>query len=168
MLTISRRDRSVSGEARPVTGLLVLAYETRCRSRFRAALEGGELVAVFLERGQILRGGDRLVCDDGRLIEVRASPEQVSTVRGADPSRLLRAAYHLGNRHVALQLGDGWLRYLHDHVLDDMVLGLGLQVQVELAPFEPEAGAYAAVHGMHGHRSEHDHAHEGAVRQQAP
>jgi urease accessory protein len=141
---------------------LELPYETRCRSRFRAALCDGEPAAVLLERGQILRGGDRLVGDDGRLVEVRAAPEQVSTAHGTDAAQLLRAAYHLGNRHVALQIGGGWVRYLHDHVLDEMVQGLGLRVQVEQAPFEPEAGAYAAVSGAHGQRREHahEHAHE--------
>jgi len=147
--------------------ILELPYELRCRSRFRAALVGGEPVGVFLDRGQILRGGDRLQGDDGRVVEVRAAAEEVSTATGDDALRLLRAAYHLGNRHVALQLGAGWLRYLHDHVLDDMVRGLGLQLRVESAPFEPEAGAYAAAlagaaaghaHG-HAHGNAHGNAH---------
>jgi urease accessory protein len=73
-------------------------------------------------------------------------------VHSADPRPLARAAYHLGNRHVALQIGDGWLRYCHDHVLDEMLLGLGLRVTVEQAPFEPEAGAYHAEgDSAHGH-----------------
>jgi urease accessory protein len=116
-------------------------------------------VAVIIERGQVLRGGDRLQADDGTVVEVRAAPETVSTARADDARQLLRAAYHLGNRHVALQLGESWLRYLHDHVLDQMLAGLGLRVWVEAAPFEPESGAYAPAHGGHGHDQGHGHSH---------
>lgn len=131
---------------------LVLAFDQRCRSRFRAETEDGTAVAVLLPRGTVLRGGDRLRAHDGRIIAVVAAAEQVSTVRTDDPLRLARAAYHLGNRHVALEIGPGWLRYQHDHVLDAMVRALGASVIVEQAPFEPEAGAY-------GHHSHHDHHH---------
>jgi urease accessory protein len=141
-------------EQRPADARLVLPFELRARSRLRARLADGEEVGVVLERGQILRGGDRLLADDGRVIEVVAASESVSTVRCADPQGLARAAYHLGNRHVMLQVGDGWLRYQHDHVLDDMVHGFGLTAIAEQAPFEPEGGAYEHGHGSHG---EHDH-----------
>jgi urease accessory protein len=134
---------------------LVLPFDQRSRSRFRARLVSGEEVGVQLTRGQILRDGDRLLAEDGRVVEVRAAPESVSTLRTPDARLLARAAYHLGNRHVALQVGDGWLRYGHDHVLDDMVRGLGAAITVEQAPFEPEAGAY---HGGHEH-APHDHGH---------
>ena len=154
MLTISHRLQ----EPRLSDAQLVLPFDLRCRSRFRARLVSGEEVGVILERGQVLRGGDLLQGEDGRVIEVRAAAELVSTVQGDVPVELLRAAYHLGNRHVALQVGDGWLRYLHDHVLDDMVLGLGLRVQVEEAPFEPEPGAYAQAGAGHAHGGAHDHA----------
>ena len=136
------------GEPRDAQLQLLLPFELRSRSRFRARRVSGEEVGVQLTRGQILRGGDRLLIEDGRVVEVRAAPESVSTVRTPDARLLARAAYHLGNRHVALQVGDGWLRYGHDHVLDDMVRGLGAEITVEQAPFEPEAGAY---HGEHGH-----------------
>jgi len=86
-------------------------------------------------------------------VQVLAAPERVSTVRCADPLLLARAAYHLGNRHVPLQIEAGFLRYQHDHVLDEMVRGLGLEVLIEQAPFEPEAGAYQSA--PHGHA--HDH-----------
>jgi urease accessory protein len=89
------------------------------------------------------------------VIEIDAASETVSTVRSADHRWLARAAYHLGNRHVALQIGEGWLRYSHDHVLDQMLHGLGLAVTVEQASFEPEAGAYHA--GGEGDQSHADH-----------
>ena len=107
----------------------------------------------MLPRGTVLRGGDRLASAAGRTVTIAAAPEAVSTVRSEDGRSLARIAYHLGNRHVHVQVGDGWLRYLADHVLDAMVAGLGARAQRESAPFEPEAGAY----GRSGHH--HDHAH---------
>ena len=130
---------------------LTLSFDDRQRSRLRTRLDSGEEAGLFLERGQILRGGDVLAAEDGLLIEVRAAPEPVSTVVCADAVQLARAAYHLGNRHVALQVGDGWLRYRHDHVLDAMVRGLGLDVSCGIAPFEPEGGAYGGHAHRHGH-----------------
>ena len=154
MLTISQRLQP----PRAADARLLLPFELRSRSRFRAQLVGGEEVGVMLARGQILRGGDLLLADDGRVIEVAAADETVSTVHSTEPRSLARAAYHLGNRHVALQIGDGWLRYGHDHVLDDMVRGLGIAVTVEQAPFEPEAGAYHAdAERSHGHSHHHGH-----------
>jgi urease accessory protein len=152
MLTISERLQ----EPRAADARLVLPFELRSRSRFRARLVGGEEVGVILARGQILRGGDLLLAPDGRVIEVAAASESVSTVHSADPRPLARAAYHLGNRHVALQIGEGWLRYSHDRVLDEMLHGLGLDVTVEQAPFEPEAGAYHAA-GDSGHSHSNSH-----------
>ncbi len=123
---------------------LVLPFELRQKSRLRTQLNTGEEVGLNLDRGYILRGGDQLLADDGRVIEIVASPESVSVVTSNDPLQLARAAYHLGNRHVSVQIGPGWLRYLHDHVLDDMVRGLGLPIAIDTLPFEPEAGAYAS------------------------
>jgi urease accessory protein len=139
MLTITQRltDKRFSNAQ------LTLPFELRQKSRLRTALSNGEEVGINLDRGNILRGGDRLLADDGRVVEGIAAPENVSVVTSGDPLQLARAAYHLGNRHVAVQIGQGWLRYLHDHVLDDMVRGLGLPVTQDTLPFEPEAGAYA-------------------------
>lgn len=142
-------------------GTVTLPFDLRQRSRFRAVLDDGEEVGVMLPRGAVLRGGDRLVDEAGAQVTVRAADESVSTVRAADPSSLARACYHLGNRHVALQIGDGWARYQHDHVLDDMVRALGLEVVVGLAPFEPEAGAYGGHSHGHGHGHDHSHGHGG-------
>ena len=107
----------------------------------------------MLPRGTVLRGNDRLRAENGLVIEVRAAPEEVSTAFSRAPLLLARACYHLGNRHVALQIGDTWVRYLHDHVLDAMVESLGLKVFFETAPFEPETGAYHA----HPHQDAHGH-----------
>lgn len=126
---------------------LELPFELRSKSRLRTQLANGEEVGLVLERGTILRGGDRLQAADGRIVRVVAAAENVSTVRAPNSWSLARAAYHLGNRHIALQVGEGWIRYLHDHVLDDMIRGLGFEVTLELASFEPEAGAY----GAHAH-----------------
>jgi urease accessory protein len=135
-------------ERRAADERMVLPFDLRSRSRFRARLSSGQEVGVVLTRGHILRGGDLLLASDGRVIEVDAAPELVSTLLADDVRALARAAFHLGNRHVALQIGEGWLRYSHDHVLDEMARGLGLRVAVEEAAFEPEAGAY------------HSHAHD--------
>lgn len=160
MLTVKQRlNTSAAATATsPAAERLVLPFELRQKSRLRARLASGSEVGLFLERGMVLRGGDLLLAEDGTVIEVVAALETVSTVRDADAMRLSRAGYHLGNRHVPVEIGAGWLRYGHDHVLDDMVRGLGLTVVVEQAPFEPEAGAYGHSHG-HGHSHEPDHSH---------
>ncbi|BBA34750.1 urease accessory protein [Methylocaldum marinum] len=129
---------------------LTLLFEARQKSRLLVCLDSGAEAGVFLPRGTVLRDGDRLLADDGLVVLVRAAAEPVSVVRTADALLFARACYHLGNRHVALQIESGELRYLRDHVLDDMVRGLGLTVEHALMPFEPERGAY---HGAH----QHDH-----------
>lgn len=128
---------------------LTLPFEQRQKSRLRIRLDNGQDAGLFLPRGTVLRHGDRLRATSGLVVEVRAAPEAVSTARADDALLLARAAYHLGNRHVALQLGPGWLRYPHDHVLDNMARELGLTVNREQAPFEPEAGAYGGGHHRH-------------------
>lgn len=130
---------------------LTLPFELRQKSRLRVRLDNGEEVSLFLPRGTVLRHGVRLRADNGWVIKVRAAAEEVSTARAGDPRSLARACYHLGNRHVALEIGEGWLRYARDHVLDRMLVELGLDVIVERAPFEPEAGAYLPGAGTHQH-----------------
>lgn len=149
-------DRSID-HPRGAERRLLLPFGERSKSRLRAVLDNGEEAGLFLERGTILRGGDLLMADDGRVVEVQAADESVSTVHTGDSVQLARACYHLGNRHVALQIGPGWLRYQHDHVLDDMLRGFGLEVRVELAPFEPEGGAY--VSHAHANSTAHSHPH---------
>ncbi len=146
MLGISKKIENAS----QVDDQLVLPFDRRQKSRLRVELASGTEAALLLERGTILRGGDLLEAEDGRVIQVVAADQPVLLVTADTPRNLMRAAYHLGNRHVPLQVGDGWLRLEQDHVLQDMLLGLGMTVTGELAPFEPEAGAYGGGH-RHGH-----------------
>lgn len=125
---------------------LTLPFELREKSRLRATLVSGEEVAVLTVRGTVLRDGDLLKGDDGRIIKVSAAPEATYRVECATPQALLRCAFHLGNRHTQAQVGDGWLRIRKDAVLKDMLAGLGANVIEEQAPFEPEAGAYGGGH----------------------
>lgn len=129
-----------------VKGRLALPFESRQKSRLRTQLESGESVALALPRGEVLRGGDLVTASDGRVIEVVASPEKLLNVECRSPAELARAAYHLGNRHVPVQVGDGFLRLGADHVLEEMLKKLGAKVSAIEAPFEPEAGAYAGGH----------------------
>jgi urease accessory protein len=141
---LSSRPRS-----QEIAGRLELPFELRQKSRLRALLASGEEVALRLPRGTVLRGGDVLSAADGRLIEVTARPEEVLHVQCETPEALARAAYHLGNRHVAVEIGEGYLRLAADHVLEDLLKGLGARITPLTAPFEPEAGAYGG--GDHHH-----------------
>jgi urease accessory protein len=154
-LTISTR---AYGEGH-AAARLVLPFELRQRSRMVAVMDNGEEVGLILPRGTVLRGGDRLQSSDGRLVEVVAAPEQLSIVRSSDARLIARAAYHLGNRHIAVQITAESIRYLKDHVLDDMLRGLGLKVTNDILPFEPEAGAYSSSHA-HAHANGHAHDHD--------
>jgi urease accessory protein len=129
-------------EALPASEQLILPFELRQKSRLRATSVAGTEFALLLPRGTVLRDGDCLRAVNGLIIAVRAAAEPVSTARSDDAAHFARVCYHLGNRHVPLQVGAGRLRYLADHVLDKMVAELGLAVVHEQAPFEPEAGAY--------------------------
>jgi urease accessory protein len=135
---------------------LQLPFELRQKSRLRARLVSGEEVALALPRGEVLRGGDLLLASDGRIVEVIARPERLLHVECDSPQALARAAYHLGNRHVPVQVGAGWLRLAADHVLEQMLKGLGARATPLEAPFEPEAGAY----GGHAHGGTGWHTHE--------
>ena len=138
--------------APPAAPRLVLPYERRCVSRQSAKLSDGREAQIFLPRGTVLRGGDVLAGEDGTRVVVEAANERVMIVRTDDPRALARAAYHLGNRHVAVEVGAGLLKLEHDHVLGTMLRGLGVDVGTAEAPFEPESGAYA---GGHTHAHEH-------------
>ncbi|MGD8926463.1 MAG: urease accessory protein UreE [Thioalkalispiraceae bacterium] len=129
---------------------LTLPFELRQKSRLKATLDNGDEIGLMLPRGTVLRGGDFLKTEDGAFVVVKAAREMVSTATIEDPQLFARACYHLGNRHVPLQIGVNWVRYLHDHVLDEMLSGLGIVVSCEQASFEPEAGAYGG-HAHHHH-----------------
>jgi urease accessory protein len=154
------------------TAIATLTLDERRRSRLRVALDDGREVAVLLPRGSVLRDGDLLRADEGDVVVVRAAAESLSVARTSDAHLLLRGAYHLGNRHVPVELGDGWLAYEHDHVLDDMLRGLGLTVEARRAPFEPEGGAFRHGGPLHAHPHPHAHdhtpAHDAHDHDQAP
>jgi urease accessory protein len=126
---------------------LVLPFEERQRSRLRARLESGEEVALVVPRGKVLRSGDVVRTAGGREIEIVSAAEKLLHI---EADSLARVAYHLGNRHVAVQVGDGFLRIAEDHVLEQMLRGLGARVTHVEAPFEPEAGAYRGNGGHSG------------------
>ncbi len=140
-----------------------LDWDVRQKSRFDATDSSGRHLGVFLPRGSVVRGGDVLVAEDGSLIRVLAAPQAVLEVRACadhgSPFDLLRAAYHLGNRHVPLALQPEHLTLEPDHVLADMLRQMHLIVSEALAPFEPEAGAYAAGGHAHSHADDHGHDH---------
>ena len=133
---------------------LTLPFEKRQKSRLRVSLDNNQEAALMMERGSVLRHGELLRADNGLVVEVRAANEEVAVISTEDSFLLARACYHLGNRHVPLQIGEGWLRIQRDHVLEEMVQSLGLFVKHECAPFEPESGAYSG-HSNHSHSHPH-------------
>jgi urease accessory protein len=152
---------------------VVLDWDTRQKSRFDTEDSQGRTLGVFLPRGTMVRGGDVLVAEDGSLIKVISTPQPVMVIRPcADHGSafdLVRAAYHLGNRHVQIELQPDRLHIEPDHVLGEMLRNMHLTVTEELAPFEPEGGAYSAGghhgHGDHGHEhGHHEHGHEEAAK----
>ncbi len=145
---------------------VVLDFDDRHRRRMAMTGTRGFEFLLDLENAVALRGGDALVLEDGRLIEVVAAPEPLLEIRGTDPHHLVRVAWHLGNRHLPTQIMPKGLRIRRDHVIEAMVKGLGARVIEIEAPFDPEGGAYAggapeahAHHGAHDHSHDHDHHH---------
>lgn len=131
--------------------MLVLPFELRQKARQRVRLGSGRDAGLDLPRGTVLYDGDTLVSEQGLRIKVVAARENISIARIGDSLLLARIAYHLGNRHVPVQILPDRLIYLHDHVLDEMVRGLGGAVTVAAQPFEPEEGAYHGGGHSHGH-----------------
>ncbi len=125
-----------------INDVLTIPFDLRQKSRFATVTDSKQDVGVFLARGQILRSGTVLTGPDQINIQIQAAAESVSVMRSDDALQFAKACYHLGNRHVPLQILAGELRYTHDHVLDHMLQGLHLTVTQEMLPFEPEAGAY--------------------------
>lgn len=161
-----------------------LDWDVRQKSRFATTDSAGRELGVFLPRGTLVRGGDVLVAEDGSMVRVIAAPQPVLVIthckNHGTPFDLTRAAYHLGNRHVPIELQPDHLKIEPDHVLADMLRAMHLIVTAQDLPFEPEGGAYAAGHGGghphhgghahdHGHDHGHDHSHEhGHAHTQAP
>ena len=139
-----------------------LDWDVRQKSRFDTTDSQGRQIGVFLPRGTVVRGGDVLVAEDGSLVRVLAAPQAVLRIthcsQHGTPFDLTRAAYHLGNRHVPIELKPDHLKIEPDHVLADMLRAMHLIVQESEDAFEPEGGAYAS-HGGHGHGHEHGHDH---------
>ena len=141
-----------------------LDWDVRQKSRFEATDSLGRRLGVFLPRGTAARGGDVLVAEDGSLVRVVAAPQPVLVIthcaEHGTPFDLMRAAYHLGNRHVAIELRPDHLKIEPDHVLADMLRSMHLIVNEASAPFEPEGGAYGQGHGGHGHAHGDHHGHD--------
>jgi len=141
-----------------------LDWDVRQKSRFAATDSAGRELGIFLPRGTLVRGGDVLVAEDGSMVRVIAAPQPVLVITHCQhhgtPFDLTRAAYHLGNRHVPIELQPDHLKIEPDHVLADMLRAMHLIVTEQSLPFEPEGGAYAAGHsGGHDHGHSHDHGH---------
>ena len=149
---------------------ITLDWDTRQKSRFDATDSAGRQLGIFLPRGTVARGGDMLVAEDGSLVPVVAAPQDVLRITACTEHGstfdLTRAAYHLGNRHVPIELQPDHLKIEPDHVLADMLRAMHMTVVAVSEPFEPESGAYGDhgghAHGGHsngGHGHDHDHAH---------
>jgi urease accessory protein len=155
---------------------VVLDFDDRHRRRMAMVGTRGLEFLLDLENAMALRGGDALVLEDGRLIEVVAAPEPLLEIRCNDPLHLVRVAWHLGNRHLPTQIMPKGLRIRRDHVIEAMVKGLGARIIEIEAPFDPEGGAYAGHthapeaapahdhsshdHGHHHHPDDHHHHHD--------
>ena len=175
MLTINKlisQGRGVAGPLARRAATIEVDWDVRQKSRFDAIDSQGRALGVFLARGAVVRGGDLLVAEDGSLVRVIAAPQPVLVVTPCPDHGsafdLLRAAYHLGNRHVPLELRPDRLLLEADHVLADLLRHMHLIVNEATEAFEPEAGAYtAAPHApahehAHSHGGAHDHAHDPA------
>jgi urease accessory protein len=165
MLTVSKilpQGHGIAPVLQKRAATVELDWDVRQKSRFDCTDSRGRHLGVFLPRGTVVRGGDVLLAEDGSLVKVVAAPQPVLVIthcgEHGTPFDLARAAYHLGNRHVPVELRPGHLKIEPDHVLADMLRAMHLTVAEALAPFEPEGGAYGARGGAHGH-AHGDHAH---------
>ncbi len=187
MLELTKRlsEREVAGiDSSEILDNLILPYELRIRGRLRATTETRVDVGLFLDRGPVLRDGDLLQAKTGEIVRIRAAEEQVVTARIENGQPLARLCYHLGNRHVTLQIGhddqlasggaidaegtandgsvnpkSGWVRFTTDHVLEELAERLGATLVHHTAPFDPEPGAYTQAGYSHGHNHSYGHGH---------
>jgi urease accessory protein len=153
MLQVEKRAKRKISETETLSlPKLVLPFDLRQKSRLKVTLDNGVEATLFLPRGTVLRDGDLLEAEDRTLIRVVAAPETVLYVTANKPCDLMRAAYHLGNRHVPVELAEGYLKLAADPVLQEMLTQLGLTLREDCLPFQPEPGAYGGGH-RHGHDS---------------
>lgn len=139
---------------------ITLDETARHRRRVKMLSDNGIEFLLDLSQARLLRHGDGLQLDDGRVIEVRAAPEDLLEVRGRDPRHLLALAWQVGNRHLAAQILPDRILIRHDRVIRDMLEGLGATITETSAPFDPEGGAYGGAHAAHDHGHHHGHDHE--------
>lgn len=138
----------------PIDDSITLDYDTRQKARIKTVTDAGQQIGIFVERGHPLLNGEILRSECGKLIAVNAAVEPVVTASSEDWLVFSKVCYHLGNRHTKIQIGERWLRFKTDHVLEELVLSYGLHIDTQPAIFEPESGAY----GTHkGHAHSHDH-----------
>lgn len=151
-----------------VVDTVILDHQARYRRRIVMTGEGGTQFLLDLEKATVLDQGDAIKLEDDRLVKVEAAPEKLIEVKTTSPLRLLKAAWHLGNRHVAAEITEEAIYFAEDHVLLEMVRGLGAIATPVVRPFRPEKGAYEAAeahggHGHHGNERHHGHGEEGHV-----
>lgn len=137
------------------TEIFAADYEGRHRRRLVIDLQSGEKVLLDLEHARLLHAGDGLKLEDGRIILVRSLPEELMEVTAGNSLHLLRLAWHIGNRHLPAAIEEHRILIRHDHVIADMIRGLGGHVHMVMAAFDPESGAYAGRIGVHQHDNGH-------------
>lgn len=171
MARATRIIRHLAVRADQVVDTITLDHHARHRRRIALTSDTGAEFLLDLDRATVLDDGDALVLDDGRLIRVKAAPETLLEITTFNPLRLMRAAWHLGNRHVPTELTENALYVADDKVIEEMLRGIGAATVAVVRPFRPERGAYEAAqdhghgehsHGEHGHGEHHDHDHDHA------
>lgn len=139
----------------PIQDSITLDQDTRKKARIKGVTDNGSDIGIFMERGKPLLVGEVLKTECGQLIEIKGQKEEVSTAIATDWLTFSKVCYHLGNRHTSLQIGELWVRFKSDHVLEELCENYGLTINNTPAIFEPESGAY----GGHSHSHSHEHAH---------
>lgn len=167
MLRATSVVRRPAVKADRVADTLTLDHEARHRRRIALTADGGLAFLLDLDRATVLDDGDAVKLDDGRLVRIAAAPERLIEIRTDNPLRLTKLAWHVGNRHVAAELTADAIYIAHDHVLLEMVRGLGGTATAVERPFRPERGAYEGGHEHdeacgcgHDHHAHDNHAHE--------
>lgn len=160
MLRATSVVRKAAVKAEKVADRVVLDHEARHKRRAALKGEGGLEVLLDLEKAAVLDDGDALKLEDGRLVQVKAAPQRLVEITAGSPERLLRLAWHIGNRHTPAEISEGAIYIEEDHVLVEMVRGLGAATKIVERPFRPERGAYDHGGHDHGHSHGHDHVHD--------